>query len=110
MRAAWVAMVALAIVLATGAGVGLAADASRLSGKVTDPRGKALSAALVTLQCSCLQEARGVQTDGSGEYRFDDLPAGTYTMMVAAGAADTSKVVPLPAGARLRVDFSVDPN
>lgn len=101
---------AVALVLLLGSSWAAAADTSRLSGRIADKQGKPVAQALVTLQCSCLRGARKANSDGTGDYRFEDLPEGTYTIMVLAGQAETSRVVPLPAGVSERVDFSVDPN
>lgn len=100
----------LGFVLLLATSQATAADTGRLSGRIEDPQGKPVAQALVTLQCSCLQGARAAQSDGAGDYRFDGLPQGTYTVMVLAGQAEASKVVPLPAGVSERVDFSVNPN
>lgn len=68
-----------------------------------------LADALVILACSCLPGQREVQTDTRGIYRFTDLPPGKFTVQVLAGQANVNKSMDLPASARLRASFSVDP-
>ncbi|MCB9716722.1 MAG: carboxypeptidase regulatory-like domain-containing protein [Myxococcales bacterium] len=81
-----------------------------ISGRVTNSETKEpIQDALVILQCTCLNGTREAGTSDNGLYRFDRLPPGTYTIQVLAGQADVSKVTTLPAGARFRANFSVDP-
>ena len=56
-----------------------------------------------------LDETRGVMTDARGVYAFAELPPGTYTIQVLFGKANVSKVTTLPAGAKFRANFRLDP-
>ncbi len=102
-------LVAAAVLLAPSTAE--AASNGTISGVVTDQKTKErIPSALVILQCSCLQGSRETQTNENGLYAFRDLPPGTYTIQILAGQADVSKVATLPAGAKFRANFTVDPN
>lgn len=47
-------------------------------GKVTDNHGSPLGGAKVTLVSEDTKESTGGSTDGTGQYRFEDLKPGTY--------------------------------
>ncbi len=81
-----------------------------IAGVVTHVKTHEPLAALVILACSCLPGQREVQTDARGIYRFIDLPPGKFTVQVLAGQANVNKSTELPATARLRANFSVDPD
>ncbi|MEM9453267.1 MAG: TonB-dependent receptor, partial [Myxococcota bacterium] len=88
-----------------------AASNGTISGVITNKKTKErLAEALVILQCSCLQGTRETQTNSNGLYAFRDLPPGTYTIQVLSGQADVSKITTLPAGAKFRANFTIDPN
>lgn len=72
-----------------------------------DRRG--IKGAAVVLQCSCLQSSRQTTTTDGGLFAFRDLPAGRYTVQVLYQKVDTSQVVTLERGAKVRVPFELDP-
>ncbi len=74
--------------------------------KTRDP----VKGALVVLTCPCLTAARETTTDDNGHYSFEGLPPGAYSVQVLAGQADVSKLLTLPARAKVRANFSVDPS
>ena len=59
------------------------AAGGRIEGKVTDPRGAAMPAASVTITNQVTKQDFTTVTDGQGKYKFEGLPAGTYTVRVA---------------------------
>ncbi len=69
--AVWAGVVLLAVT-----GNRLAADS--LAGRVTDPQGAAVAEARVTLLNRTGGELRNTIASAAGEYRFDEIPAGTY--------------------------------
>jgi hypothetical protein len=71
--------------------------------------GARLAGALVVLQCTCLASAMETTTNENGLYAFRALPPGTYTIQVLSGEADVSKVTTLPAAAKFRANFRIDP-
>ncbi len=54
-----------------------------LSGDVTDPSGAVIGGATVTVLSLGTGLTRSTVTNGSGEYQFNDLPGGTYSVTVA---------------------------
>lgn len=85
-------------------------ESASIRGVVTDANSRArISGALVILGCACLEEWRETMTDADGVYGFRDLPAGLYTVQVLYGSANVSKTMGLPARARFRAHFTVDP-
>src|SRR6266851_5031396 len=60
-----------------------------LQGTVRDPSGAVISKAHVVLTGSALMGDKTQDTDGSGYYRFANLPPGTYTVTVRAGGFST---------------------
>ncbi|HAE28606.1 MULTISPECIES: TonB-dependent receptor [Hyphomonas] len=68
------------------AGLIQAASADIITGKVTDASGEApLQGALVTIE----ELGRTVSSDRFGAYRFNNIPAGDYTLSVSYVGADT---------------------
>ena len=59
------------------------AAGGRIEGKVTDPKGAAMPAASVTITNQVTKQDFTTVTDGQGKYKFEGLPAGTYTVRVA---------------------------
>jgi iron complex outermembrane receptor protein len=70
-----------------------------LSGRVTDPQGGAVVGAELRLLREDGASARRTVSGGAGEYRFDDVPAGTYVLQVErAGFRRRADVVTLVNG------------
>ena len=66
-----------------------------LQGTVTDPTGAAVANATVELVNVDSKTQRDANTDAQGEYRFQFLPPGTYTLTVgAAGFAPRARWLP----------------
>lgn len=81
-----------------------------IAGRVSDPSGASLANAIVILQSPALPTALERYTNERGIYQFADLPPGDYTIQVLAGRANVSKIVTMPADARFRANFAVDPD
>ncbi len=100
-----------AAVVAMAPNFAQAASDVTISGVVTDAKsGEKIKDALVILQCSCLQGQREMTTNADGLYTFRNLPQGKYTIQVLVGQANVNKSVDVPAGAKFRANFQVDPN
>jgi hypothetical protein len=112
-------LISVSLVTVPGFGVLLAPEAAEaappasdkgvISGAVKTPKGEAVEGAIVILQCTCLSSTRETNTNASGFYSFQDLPAGQYTVQVLKDKSDVSKVVQLPRGAKFRANFSLNP-
>ena len=72
-------------------------SARRLSGTVLDPSGAAIAGARVTLAGSDSNPLEETSTDGSGIFRFEDVPPGASRVDVAA-AGFSNVSVPLDRG------------
>ena len=108
-----------ATLVATTLAHGQATATGSIVGVVTDTSGAAISAASVTVIDKGTNAQRRTTTNGAGQYRFDFISAGNYTVHVTAtgfAGADTSDVnlqvgatatanVPLSAGS---VNTTVD--
>jgi carboxypeptidase family protein len=71
----------LAFLLASAAGVPCGAFAQAIAGTVYDTSGTALPDVTVQAESSALiEKVRTVVTDGSGQYRIEDLRPGSYTI------------------------------
>ncbi|HEY8378860.1 MAG TPA: carboxypeptidase-like regulatory domain-containing protein, partial [Nannocystis sp.] len=109
-RLALMALVAAPVGVVLAAPRSAHAEAGGLAGAVRDARtGAPVEGALVILQCSCLQGQQTAETGESGLFAFRDLPPGLYTVQVVHQQADVSKIVDVGPGAKLRVDFQLDP-
>jgi hypothetical protein len=62
-----------------------------LQGVVRDPSGAVVSGAHVELVGTSLVGKKEAETDGSGYYRFANLPPGTYTLTITATGFSTAK-------------------
>jgi len=62
-----------------------------LQGTVKDPSGAVVSKAKIVLSGSALAGNKEVASDGSGYYRFSNLPPGTYSILVTAEGFKTLK-------------------
>ena len=73
---------------------------SVVAGTVSDPQNAVVVGAQVTLAAGA-NELRTVQTDAQGRYRFEAVPAGTYTVVVASPGFQiaTSAAIVATAGA-----------
>src|SRR5438874_2333036 len=76
-------------------------------GDVTDPQGKAVAGAQVTITNQDTDYSRSVKTDGDGNYVFQSVPVGRYTLKVAGSQgfkAFEERVILLHVNDSLEVD------
>ena len=73
----------VAIVLAIPFMIAYAAG-GRIEGKITDPKGAAISGAAVTVTNQVTKQDFTAVTDNQGKYKVEGLPAGIYTVRVAS--------------------------
>ena len=78
-------------------------------GTVTDPTGAVVSGATVTLLNLNTQDKRTAQSSGSGDYQFNLLPVGRYTVTVTVSGFKTSttSALSVEAGDRARSDIKL---
>jgi len=60
------------------------AAGGRIEGKISDPKGAAISGATVTVTNQVTKQESTAVTDNQGKYKVDGLPAGIYTVRVNA--------------------------
>jgi iron complex outermembrane receptor protein len=97
------------IVLLFGAPLHAQATGSKLDGTIVDAQGKGVVNATVTVKNAATGAVKTTHTDGSGNYSFDGLPAGAYTVQATAvGFALFSKEgIQLAAGQTLQVALTL---
>ena len=101
-----------AVLLALSAGVPCGAFAQAIAGAVEDVSGGALSDVTVQAESSALiEKVRTVSTDGSGQYRIEDLRPGIYTVtfMRAGFASYVRKGVQITSAFTASVDAQLEP-
>jgi len=80
-----------------------------LQGTVKDPSGALIPNAKVTVTADTLVGDKEVSTDGSGYYRFANLPPGNYKVTVTAGGFATAKrELTLEVGHLPSLDFTLE--
>lgn len=86
-----------------------ATASGNIAGVVTDPTGAAVVGAEVSATNPATNAQRSTTTNGSGEYRFDLLPVGTYQLRVAASgfSAVEVKSLQLLVGTTLTINIPV---
>ena len=87
------------------------ARGSSITGTLVDTEtlGAAIPNVGVELLCTCLEAARRTTTDAEGKFRFDDLPAGVYTLVTNRKGKPTAEVVALGPGEWSEVELAVEP-
>jgi len=106
------AAIALSFFVATGLVVNITppsayaqADYGSAQGTVSDGSGAALAAAKVTVLNTANGLTHQAQTNSAGEYRFTELPSGTYTVTIeAAGFGVFKQNVAITVGGHLTLD------
>lgn len=79
-----------------------------VQGTVTDATGAVVARASVRLEPAQGGEARTTTTDGSGRYRFERVPPGSYLLIVRSrGLEPSTTAVDVTAGAATRGDVSL---
>ena len=86
------------------------AAGGRLAGKVTDPKGATVAGATVTLTDPLTNQTFTAVTDKQGLYKFEGLPAGIYSLVVAApGFSDArNDNVKIEEGAAANLDVTLE--
>jgi outer membrane receptor protein involved in Fe transport len=82
----------LAVLLGNQMLLAQATASGNIAGVVTDPTGAAVVGATVTVTSTATNAERKTTTNGSGEYRFDLLPAGGYQLSVQASGFGAAQV------------------
>jgi hypothetical protein len=79
-------------------------------GSVSDPSGAAVPGASVTVTNTGTQFTRKTETNATGDYTFNLLPTGTYSLSIEAKGFKAHKLgeVPLSSGQRARVDAKLE--
>src|SRR5215472_13996046 len=90
---------------------GQATATSTVQGSVVDKTQAVLGGAEVTLTNKATGESRTVKTNGAGEYRFELIPAGIYTIKANASGFSTAeaKDVEVLIGRTLTQNFTLNP-
>ncbi|PYQ81215.1 MAG: TonB-dependent receptor, partial [Acidobacteria bacterium] len=103
-NARWCAGV-LVVILAIRAAAAAQVTTADIVGRVTDSSGAVLPGATVTIENLATHDVRTAPTNETGDYLFNLLPIGTYTVNVELQgfASQTTRVV-LSAGDRVRFD------
>jgi len=83
------AVVAMVLFMLCGVVV-RAQDKTSLSGSVTDPQGKVISGATVTLTNTSTNVSREIKTGDNGSFVFTQMTPGTYTLKVEAKGFKTN--------------------
>ena len=105
-----VALVGAPVLLAVTPRAAEASEGATIAGAVTHEKtGRPIEGALVIVQCTCLQAPRETTTNADGLYTLRDLPPGRYTVQVLFQDANVNKTLEVPAGAKLRTNFRLDP-
>src|SRR6266508_2551049 len=83
---------------------------ARIEGKVTDPKGAAVTGASVTITEEVNNQTFTAVTDSQGRYKVEGLPTGVYTVVISApGFGEARKEsVKLEDGATVPVDLRVE--
>jgi len=88
------------------AGVALAAGNGTVSGQLTDPQGRPVANARLTLAPGGGSAPRETRADGEGRYAFRGLPPGDYDLAAAApGFVDVKRTVIVAADGTSTVDL-----
>jgi len=97
----------LAVVLGCAVlGMGQSQNTGTISGNVLDSQGKVVAGATITILDSSSGLTRTAQSNAKGEYLFNEVPVGTYTLTVSAPTFEEYVVdgIQLDATANVRTD------
>ncbi len=106
---AWLCLLSVLVVCSAVFAQGTAS--SSLSGTVLDKNGAVIKGGTVTVTNKATGQSRTAATNDNGEYRINQLPAGTYDIKVtASGFGDlTAENVQLLVGQTNNHDFNMNP-
>src|SRR5215468_8579699 len=99
------------LLVSCGTLFGQATATSSLQGTVVDKSQAILGGAEVTLTSKATGESRTVKTNGAGEYKFDLIPAGIYSLKATATGFSTAeaKDVEVLIGRTATQNFTLNP-
>jgi len=99
------------LLVSCGTLFGQATATSSLQGTVVDKSQAVLGGAEVTLTSKATGESRTVKTNGAGEYKFDLIPAGFYSLKATATGFSTAeaKDVEILIGRTATQNFTLNP-
>src|SRR5215472_8535121 len=99
------------LLVSCGTLFGQATATSSLQGTVVDKSQAVLGGAEVTLTSKATGESRTVKTNGAGEYKFDLIPAGFYSLKATATGFSTgeAKDVEVLIGRTATQNFTLNP-
>jgi len=104
-RLRWFACVVVASLLALPSAVAGQITTADIVGRVTDATGAVLPGVTITVESVGTHDIRSLPTNETGDYVFNLLPIGTYTVKVELpGFTSQSTRVTLSAGDRVRFD------
>jgi outer membrane receptor protein involved in Fe transport len=103
-------MLPLALVLVVNTLLpGVASAQITVSGRLTDPQGKAVVGGVVSLLLPNDTVAAQIRTDESGQYAFPSVPVGEYRLSASApGFAAITKALSMPDGRTVTADLQFD--
>jgi outer membrane receptor protein involved in Fe transport len=101
---------AFCALLLTTAAVRAQVTTATLYGIVTDPSGATVPGAAVTITNEQTNAAQNTATNQEGEFTFNFLPVGRYTLLISAGGfkEQTQQGVELSAGQRVRLNYTLE--
>jgi hypothetical protein len=111
----WLQSITIAIAIAVFACLALTGSAQTfrggISGIVTDPSGAAVASANVQAVNDGTGQLRQTVSSSAGEFTFQDIPLGTYTITVSAPGFETVKTnkVPVSAGSVYNLPVKLSP-
>ncbi len=90
--------------------IGVRAAGGRVEGKVTDPKGAVVAGAAVTLTQTETNLTFTAVTDKQGQFKIEGVPAGVYTLTVAAqGFSEAQRAdIKVEEGTVAMVDFKLE--
>jgi len=88
--ARWISGISVAAIFMVAATTAYAQFSGSFQGTIHDPSGRVVASAAVALVNVATQETRRISSDRLGNYQFESLPPGNYTITVEARGFDKS--------------------
>src|ERR1700740_3429403 len=100
----------LLLTLASGNAFAQATASATIQGTITDPSGAVVTGAQVVAKNKATDLTRTINSSDTGDYRFELLPAGTYTITVTkTGFATSSQTIEILVGQTATVNAELKP-
>jgi len=100
----------LILTLASGNAFAQATASATIQGTITDPSGAVVTGAQVVAKNKATDLTRTINSSDTGDYRFELLPAGTYTITVTkTGFATSSQTIEILVGQTATVNAELKP-